>query len=118
MYQVNIPMIYYELERRNLKRMSSVLVKGSVGAVATYCIIGVFGYLIFVDMPGMLIKQNILHTNYEPFDENPAILLVRLRLLTGYRVTLRCSLLSWQLHRYACCLQRMLWKSYSGKKRE
>lgn len=49
-------MIYYELERRNLKRMSSVLWKGSFGAVATYVIIGVFGYLIFVDHPEFLMK--------------------------------------------------------------
>lgn len=55
--------------------MSAVLLKGSIGAVATYVIIGVFGYLIFVKYPGLLAGKNILHTMYPDFDENPAILL-------------------------------------------
>lgn len=55
--------------------MSQVLWKGSIGAVATYVIIGVFGYLIFVEMPGLLKNKNILHTGFPPFDENIAILL-------------------------------------------
>ena len=81
-------MIYYELERRNLKRMSSVLWRGSIGAVITYAIIGVFGYLIFVDFPELLKNQNILHTSYPPFDENIAILIVLIISLIIDRETL------------------------------
>ena len=33
MYQVNIPQLYTELEKRNQKQMSKVLVFGTVGAV-------------------------------------------------------------------------------------
>jgi amino acid permease len=47
-------MIYYELERRNAKTMSSVLVKGSIGAVVLYCLVGIFGYLTFVYTPVVL----------------------------------------------------------------
>ena len=49
MYQINIPMIYNELEKRNMKAMSGVIVKGSVAAIVTYITIGVFGYLCFVN---------------------------------------------------------------------
>jgi amino acid permease len=48
MYQVNIPLIYYELERRDKKAMSKVLLSGSVAAVALYALVGIFGYLTFV----------------------------------------------------------------------
>ena len=48
MYQVNIPMIYYELERRDKKAMSKVLLSGSVSAIVLYALVGIFGYLTFV----------------------------------------------------------------------
>jgi len=48
MYQVNIPMIYYELERRDKKAMSKVLLSGSVSAIILYALVGIFGYLTFV----------------------------------------------------------------------
>jgi len=51
MYQVNIPSIYYELERRNYKSMSKVVSYGSIGAVILYIMVGIFGYLTFVDRP-------------------------------------------------------------------
>ena len=49
MYQVNIPMIYQELERRNFRRMGKVVRRGSIGAVLTYASVGIFGYLTFYD---------------------------------------------------------------------
>lgn len=49
MYQVNIPMIYQELERKNHRRMSKVVRRGSIGGVLIYATVGVFGYLTFYD---------------------------------------------------------------------
>ena len=63
MYQINIPMIYNELERRNMKTMSGIIVKGSISAVVTYIIIGCFGYLCFATYPNsdeILKDKNIL----------------------------------------------------------
>ena len=51
MYQVNIPMIYTELEQRNSKQMSKVLIFGTIGAVLLYVIVGLWGYLTFVNNP-------------------------------------------------------------------
>lgn len=51
MYQVNIPMIYVELERRNKKQMAKVLASGSIVAVIFYILIGIFGYATFVSDP-------------------------------------------------------------------
>lgn len=48
MYQVNIPMIYYELERRDKKAMGKVLLSGSVAAIVLYALVGIFGYVTFV----------------------------------------------------------------------
>lgn len=39
--------------------MSKVLIEGSIGAVLVYIIIGIFGYLIFVDKP-WIISENVL----------------------------------------------------------
>ena len=47
MYQVNIPMIYVELERRNSKQMGKVIASGSAVAVLFYALVGVFGYATF-----------------------------------------------------------------------
>ena len=52
MYQVNIPMIYTELEKREYHQMSKVLIFGTVGAVVLYIIVGVWGYATFVNFPG------------------------------------------------------------------
>lgn len=49
MYQVNIPLIYYELENRHKDIMAGVLLKGSVAAIILYCMVGIFGYLTFVN---------------------------------------------------------------------
>lgn len=47
MYQVNIPAIYLELEKRNYKTMSKVVYLGTGLAVVTYVMIGIFGYVSF-----------------------------------------------------------------------
>ena len=47
MYQVNIPIIYIELEKRNANKMSNVISSGSAIAVLFYTIVGVFGYATF-----------------------------------------------------------------------
>ena len=70
MYQVNIPMIYTELETRNSSAMSKVLVLGTVGAVILYIIVGVWGYATFVNNPAdpnaesALADANILSAPY------------------------------------------------------
>ena len=74
-------MIYYELEKRNMKRMSKVLAKGSIGAVFTYVIVGIFGYLIFVNRPESFFnKKNILDVDDDNFRYNPAIMIVLIKL--------------------------------------
>ena len=70
MYQVNIPMIYYELEKRNAVQMSKVLVAGTAVAVCLYILVGVFGYATFVNYPDYtaytaLKSQNILEAPYD-----------------------------------------------------
>ena len=66
-------MIYYELERRNEKAMSGVLIKGSFGAVILYALVGIFGYLTFAYDPDSLSTKNILDA---PYNKNVAILIV------------------------------------------
>lgn len=51
MYQVNIPMIYVELEKREAKAMSKVIYLGSTVAVLFYILVGVFGYATFLAPP-------------------------------------------------------------------
>ena len=63
MYQVNIPMIYTELEKRNSKQMSKVLIFGTVGAVILYIIVGVWGYVTFVDYPGYTAEEALKDAN-------------------------------------------------------
>lgn len=74
MYQVNIPMIYQELERRNHTRMGTVVWRGSLASVIIYASVGVFGYLTFYDKPDELLKQNILLADYGGL--NAAIIIV------------------------------------------
>ena len=69
MYQVNIPMIYTELERRNSNQMSKVLIIGTIGAVVLYIIVGVWGYATFINFPGYTPEEalkagNILEAPY------------------------------------------------------
>lgn len=64
MYQVNIPMIYVELEKRNSKQMGTVISWGSAIAVLFYIMVGVFGYATFVDKPDTLSAKNILQADY------------------------------------------------------
>ena len=56
MYQVNIPMIYYELDRRDQRRMKKVVWRGSIAGVFLYAFVGVFGYLTFYNRPDELLK--------------------------------------------------------------
>ena len=51
MYQMNIPMIYVELEKKDLNHMWKVLVRGTVGATVAYVIVGIFGYVTFSAYP-------------------------------------------------------------------
>ena len=60
MYQVNIPMIYVELETRTSKAMSTVVGWGSTVAVSFYVMVGIFGYAIFVENKIDLCAKNIL----------------------------------------------------------
>lgn len=62
-------MIYAELEKRDHKQMSKVLIAGTVGAVILYIIVGVWGYATFVNYsPGgaaeALKAANILEAPY------------------------------------------------------
>jgi amino acid permease len=64
MYQVNIPMIYVELEKKSPKQMSKVILIGSFVLVILFCFVGVFGYATFVNQPEELCTKNILDNNY------------------------------------------------------
>ena len=48
MYQTNIPMIYKELAKKNLKNMEKVIIVGTIGATICYLIAGIFGYVTFI----------------------------------------------------------------------
>lgn len=63
MYQTNIPMIYVELEKKNLKMMKRIMSIGTVGATILYTIAGTFGYAAFANneqLATYMDKQNIL----------------------------------------------------------
>ena len=51
MYQTNIPMIFNELEDKDLKSMWKVMTFGTAGATLAYLIAGIFGYVAFADNP-------------------------------------------------------------------
>lgn len=51
MFQMNIPMIYVELEKRDLKHMWKIMVRGTVGSTVAYLIVGIFGYVTFAAYP-------------------------------------------------------------------
>jgi sodium-coupled neutral amino acid transporter 11 len=60
-------MIFVELERRNEKRMGTVIGYGSVVAVIFYVMVGFFGYATFLGPPESheLCAKNILQANYK-----------------------------------------------------
>ena len=63
MYQTNIPMIYNELQIKDLKTMWRVMVFGTIGATFAYFLAGIFGYVAFAmrdDVKAQMNKQNIL----------------------------------------------------------
>jgi amino acid permease len=63
MYQTNIPMIYVELEKKDLEHMWKVMRNGTVGATVAYLVAGIFGYVTFAanEKVGFLMnQQNIL----------------------------------------------------------
>ena len=69
MYQVNIPQLYTELEKRNQTQMSKVIVIGTIGAVILYIIVGVWGYVTWVNYSdggaeAALSDANILQAPY------------------------------------------------------
>ena len=72
-------MIYTELEQRNSKQMSKVLIFGTIGAVLLYVIVGLWGYLTFVNNPfgisaaEALEDANILQAPY-PSDTMPIMI--------------------------------------------
>lgn len=47
LHQTNIPMIYVELEKKDLKEMWKVLLYGTIIAVVLYLMAGIFGYVTF-----------------------------------------------------------------------
>ena len=51
MYQVNIPMIFVELEQKTPQYMGSVVKDGTAVAVVFYILVGVFGYATFAGDP-------------------------------------------------------------------
>ena len=53
MYQTNIPMIYHELEKKDLNNMWKVLKFGTIGATFAYFLAGVFGYVAFANYPNV-----------------------------------------------------------------
>jgi amino acid permease len=58
MYQTNIPMIYVELEKKDLKHMWKVMRNGTIGATIAYLLAGVFGYVTFANDPFVKEKMN------------------------------------------------------------
>lgn len=63
MYQTNIPMIYVELEKKDLKHMWKVMRNGTIGATVAYLAAGIFGYVTFANNIGvaaLMNQQNIL----------------------------------------------------------
>lgn len=50
---MNIPMIYTELQKKDLNHMWKVMVRGTVGATVAYIIVGIFGYATFATYPNV-----------------------------------------------------------------
>ena len=58
-------MIYVELENKNSGEMGKVIGYGSSVAVFFYCLVGIFGYAIFVNDLIELCPENILQANFK-----------------------------------------------------
>lgn len=90
-------MIYNELEKRNYHTMSTVIASGSGAAVLIYALVGIFGYVTFVDTPE-IISTNILEAPWN----NAAVTAVKFLIIIHIkycRVTsLYCSQFFAQLH--------------------
>ena len=54
MYQTNIPMLYVELEKKDLKDMWNVMLYGTVGVTISYLMAGIFGYVTFAAYPNVV----------------------------------------------------------------
>ena len=51
MYQTNIPMIYSELKKKNMRSMKKIMGYGTAGATIAYLMAGIFGYATFAQYP-------------------------------------------------------------------
>lgn len=58
MYQTNIPMLYAELEKKDLKHMWKVMRNGTIGATIAYLLGGIFGYTAFAANPNVNFLMN------------------------------------------------------------
>lgn len=47
MFQPNLPQIYVELTKRTYDRMDKIVIRGSMGNVLVYVVVGIFGYATF-----------------------------------------------------------------------
>src|SRR5438105_3172067 len=103
-------MIYFELEKRNHKNMSNVLIWGSGAAVGLYTLVGIFGYVTFVDQPEAFAAANILEA---PYGKNIPITIVRIveHYELAIRETLHCSSLYWLLLHSVFSQQRTVLKN-------
>lgn len=62
---MNIPMIYKELSPRCENKMNNVLSFGTYTASIVYIVVGVSGYLTFIDNTSLLQSKNILDAPYK-----------------------------------------------------
>jgi len=78
MFQVMVPCIYMELEKREPLHMRKILIIGTVGAVILYIIIGVWGYVTFVNFPGYTPAEALKDANIldAPYPENVTAILI------------------------------------------
>jgi len=65
MYQMNIPEMYAELDRRSYKRMGKVVYGASNIVYSMYIVVGLFGYLTFSNTPWVHENQNIFECDYK-----------------------------------------------------
>jgi amino acid permease len=72
MYQINMPLIYQELNERTYSTMNKVVIRGTVIAVMMYVMTGIFGYLTFVKNTHVLETENILDA---PYGDNTAMMI-------------------------------------------
>ena len=83
MYQPNVPGLYHELKKKDIKNIKRILVIATTIAVVAYTMAGYFGYATFVmrsDVEQIMEKQNILEG---PYAGNVWILIAQYMLLIG-----------------------------------